>query len=220
MPTALVRPPGPRLAEGLVTHIERRPVDVERAERQWRRYVEALQDAGWDTVEVEAAPASPDAVFVEDTVVMFGTLAVITRPGAEERRAETAGTAAVIRRLGYDVATIESPGTLDGGDVLKVGSTVYVGVGGRSDEAGVSQLAHLIRPTGRTVIGVPVTKALHLKSTVTALPDGPVIGFAPLVDDPQVFPRFLAVPEESGAHVVDLGQHRLLMAADAPRSAA
>jgi len=69
------------------------------------------------------------------------------------------------------------------------------------------------------VITVPLTKVLHLKSAVTALPDGTVIGYPPAIDDPAIFPRFLPVPEESGAHVVLLGDGRLLMAADAPRSA-
>ncbi|MGH3369227.1 MAG: N(G),N(G)-dimethylarginine dimethylaminohydrolase, partial [Nocardioidaceae bacterium] len=69
------------------------------------------------------------------------------------------------------------------------------------------------------VIGVPVTKVLHLKSAVTALPDGTVIGYPPMVDDPDVFPSFLPVPEEAGAHVVLLGDGRLLMASSAPRTA-
>jgi dimethylargininase len=219
MPTALVRPPGPRLADGLVTHIDRVPVDGQLARSQWERYVDTLQRTGWDTVEVDAAPDHPDAVFVEDTVVVFGGLAVLARPGAAVRRDEVTATAAVVERLGYDTAFIEPPGTLDGGDVLKVGAQVYVGHGGRTDADGIAQLTTLLRPRGLTVTAVPVTKALHLKSVVTALPDGTVIGFEPLIDDPTVFAQFRAVPEESGSHVVDLGDGRLLMAADAPRSA-
>jgi dimethylargininase len=70
------------------------------------------------------------------------------------------------------------------------------------------------------VVVVPILKVLHLKSAVTALPDGSVIGFVPLVDDPSLFPRFMPVPEESGSHVVLLGENRLLMASDCPQSAA
>lgn len=216
---ALVRRPGPRLAEGLVTHIERTPVDVVLAARQWAAYVDVLRVEGWEVHEVEPAPQCADAVFVEDTMVVFGDVAVISRPGAESRRAEIDAAEQAARALGLTIERIAAPGTLDGGDVLKVGSTVYVGRGGRTNAEGIAQLTAHLEPRGATVVTVPISKVLHLKSAVTALPDGTVIGFEPLVDDPGVFPRFLAVPEESGAHVVLLGGNRLLMAADAPRSA-
>lgn len=218
-PTALVRRPGPRLAEGLVTHIERRPVDPTLALRQWEAYVAALESAGWDLVEVPPADACPDAVFVEDTVVMFRNVAVISRPGADERKPEIEGTEKVLEALGCSMNRIHGPGTLDGGDVLKVGDTVYVGRGGRTNAEGAAQLRSILEPLGATVITVPVQKVLHLKSAVTALPDGTVIGHLPLVDDVAVFDRFRPVPEESGAHVVLIGEDRVLMAADAPRSA-
>ena len=83
---ALVRRPSPRLADGLITHIDRSDhVDAELAQRQWDGYVAALRDAGWTTHEVPAAPDCPDSVFVEDTMVVYGDLAVISRPGADER---------------------------------------------------------------------------------------------------------------------------------------
>lgn len=216
---ALVRRPGPRLADGLVTHIERTPVDVELARRQWDGYVAALREAGWDTVEVPPADDCPDAVFVEDTMVVLADLAVIARPGADGRRAETAEAERVVAEQGYRLARIEPPGTLDGGDVLKVGDRVYVGQGGRTNEDGLSQLRHLLQPLGAEVVGVPVRRVLHLKSAVTALPDGTVIGYPPLVDDPSVFPEFLAVPEEPGAHVVLLDGSRVLMSSAAPATA-
>jgi dimethylargininase len=219
-PTALIRPPGLRLAEGLVTHIDRVPVDPPRAARQWVAYVEALESAGWDLVEVPPADDCPDSVFVEDAVVMFRNLAVITRPGADQRKPEVIDVEKVVDGLGCSINRIRAPGTLDGGDVLKVGDTVYVGRGGRTNAEGVAQLRSILQPLGADVITVPVQKVLHLKSAVTALPDGTVIGYPPLVDDPAVFDRFRPVPEESGAHVVLLGDDKLLMAADAPRSAA
>jgi dimethylargininase len=106
--------------------------------------------------------------------------------------------------------------------VLKIGSTVYVGRSGRTNDSGIAQLAEALEREGAQVRAVPVTKVLHLKSAVTALPDGTVIGYPPLVDDPGAFERFLPVPEEAGAQVVlldDDGEHRLLMASSAPRSA-
>ncbi len=195
---ALVRRPSPRLAEGLLTHLDRTPVDVDLALRQWEGYVAALAAEGWEIVEVPAADDCPDAVFVEDTVVVYGDLAVISRPGADERQPETAGTEQTLRGLGYRIARIEAPGTLDGGDVLKHGGTVWVGLGGRTNQAGLDQLAALLAPLGAEVVGVPVTKVLHLKSAVTALPDGTVVGFEPLVDDPAAWDRVPAGARGAG----------------------
>ena len=125
---ALVRRPSPRLAEGIVTHIERQPVDYHLALKQWERYVEAMEAAGWEIVEVPPADDCPDAVFVEDAVVVFRNVAVITRPGAD---CPQAGDAPTSRRRSKSSAArinrIRPPGTLDGGDVLKVGDTIYVG---------------------------------------------------------------------------------------------
>lgn len=217
---ALVRPPSPRLADGIVTHIERTPVDLHLAMQQWRAYVDVLEANGWRTVEVPEAPDCPDAAFVEDTMVVYRDVAVIARPGADERKPEVAAAADTIASLGYRLARIEAPGTLDGGDVLKVGDTIYVGRGGRTNAEGIAQLAAAFEPLGATVVTVPITRVLHLKSAVTALPDGTVIGWEPVVDDVAVFPRFLAMPEEGGAHVVLLDDRRLLMSADCPQSAA
>jgi dimethylargininase len=215
---ALVRRPGPRLQDGLLTHLDRVPVDVEKAKRQWLGYAAAFQAEGWELYEVEPADDCPDAVFVEDTAVMYGDLAVITRPGADERKAETGGTELALAGLGYRTAHITAPGTLDGGDVLKHAGTVWVGLGGRTNEAGLEQLRGLLEPLGATVVGVPVSKVLHLKSAVTALPDGTVVGYDELVDDPTVFPSYLSVPEEPGAHVVLLDGQTVLMSTSAPRT--
>src|SRR5262249_24403877 len=141
-----------------------------------------------------------------------------TRPGADQRKPETDGTEKALSGLGYHFARIEAPGTLDGGDVLKHGGTVWVGLGSRTNRAGFDQLSALLSPLRAHVVGGPVTKVLHLKSAVTALPDGTVIGYDPLVDDPTVFPSYLSVPEESGAHVVLLDGHTVLMSTSAPRT--
>ncbi|MBP0459516.1 dimethylargininase [Streptomyces montanisoli] len=216
---ALVRQPSSRLDEGLVTHLERSPVDAVLALRQWEGYTTALARHGWETIEVAPADECPDGVFVEDTVVMFRNVALISRPGAAVRRPETAAVEEELARLGCSVNWVWEPGTLDGGDVLKVGDTVYVGQGGRTNAAGVAQVRAAFEPLGARVVAAPVSSVLHLKSAVTALPDGTVIGYQPLVDVPTVFPRFLPVPEPSGAHVVLLGGARLLMAASAPKTA-
>lgn len=216
---ALVRRPSPRLADGLVTHIGRSPVDVALAQQQWVEYVAALEANGWATTEVAPAPGLPDSAFVEDTMVVFRDVVVLARPGADERKPEVAAAAEAVRRFGYREVTIEAPGTLDGGDVLKVGDTIYVGNGGRTNQAGIKQLAAAFEPLGATVVTVPLNKVLHLKSAVTALPDGTIIGWEPAIDDISVFPRFLGMPEESGSHVVLLGGDKVLMSSDCPRSA-
>ena len=217
---ALVRPPGPLLADGLVTHIDRAPIDLQLANDQWNAYVAALEQAGWSITEVEPADQCPDAVFIEDAMVVFDDLCVITRPGAVSRQAEVVGAEAAALSAGLEIHRIAEPGTLDGGDVLKVDRTVYVGVGGRTNAPEVAQLTHVLARRGWVVRPVPVHRVLHLKSAVTALPDGTVVGYPDLVDDPSVFERFLAVPEPSGAHVVLLGSDRLLMSAGAPETAA
>lgn len=218
-PRILARRPSPRLATGELTHLDRVAVDADLALDQWQGYVDTFRARGWEVVEVDPADEHPDGVFVEDAVVVFGEVAVLTSPGAASRRGEVATVAAALDSLPVDVRRIERPGTLDGGDVLKVGRTVYVGRTARTNEAGIDQLRAIVEPAGWTVVAVPVTKVLHLKSAVTALPDGTIIGRTENVDDLSVFPAFLEVPEEHGTAVVDLGDGALLMSSDAPRTA-
>ena len=220
MSRLLVRRPSPLLAEGELTHLDRVPVDADLALTQWRGYVDAFRTRGWEIIEIDAADAQPDGVFVEDAVVMFGDLAVLCRAGAASRRGEAESVRARVSASGIELAEIVEPGTLDGGDVLKVGRTVYVGASSRTNAAGIAQLRELVEPRGWDVREIPVTKVLHLKSGVTALPDGTVIGFEPLVDDPALFPVFAGVPEEHGTAVVVLDEGTVLMSADAPETAA
>ncbi|MER7547719.1 dimethylargininase [Actinomadura sp.] len=215
--TALVRPPGPRIAEGIVTHAEPRPVDAALAARQHEAYVAALRSAGWLIRAVPPADDHPDAVFVEDALVVSGDVAIVCRSGEERRRGERAGAERAARELGLRIERIKAPGTLDGGDVLSVGDTVYVGRGARTNEEGICQLAHLLG--GRKVVPVDTRGCLHLKSALTALPDGGLIGMPDMVDT-SVLPCMRVAPEPSGAHVVILGPGHVLMAASAPRTAA
>ncbi len=143
-PFALVRRPAASLASGCVSFIERQPVDLDGARRQWTAYVGALRAHGWPTVEVAPDDTLPNSVFIEDAVVMFGELAVITNPGEPTRHPEIAAAAETIRRLGYRPVSI-TRGTFDGGDVLKVGRTAYVGLSGRTSAAAVDELRELLR---------------------------------------------------------------------------
>ncbi|BDI23796.1 dimethylargininase [Herbiconiux sp. L3-i23] len=215
---ALVRLPSRTLAAGAVTNIERSEVDTEVADDQWAAYVDALRGEGWSIVEVPLADGLADSVFVEDAVVIVGDLAILARSGAEHRRDEVDDVEATVRRLGLSIARITEPATLDGGDVLQVGDTVYVGRGGRTNADGIRQLRDLLRPTGRQVVAVPVSGALHLKSVVTALPDGTVLGHGDFVDS-SLFPHYLPVPEAEGSQIVVLGDDVVLISDAAPASA-
>lgn len=216
---ALVRKPSPRLNEGLVDNIERVPVDVPLAVQQWENYVVALQEAGWTTKEVPPVDDCPDAVFVEDSVVMYKNVAVSMHSGAPSRQPEPASTRQVVADLGCSLNQITEPGTMDGGDILKIGNTVYVGRGGRTNAEGVAQLRSILTPLGARVVAVPVTKVLHLKTAVTALPDGTVIGYPDFTDNPAIFERFISVPEPEGTAVVCLSDDHVLMSASAPKTA-
>ena len=215
---ALVRQPSPRLANGLLTFRKRETLDVGLAVRQWEGYVEAFQASGWQAIKVTPVDRCPDGVFIEDTMVVYGNVAVISRPWHPSRRPETGTAEAAVAALGYSIHRIRAPGTLEGGDILKVGHTIYVGLGSRTNADAALQLRSFLEPLGARVLTVPITKVLHLKSAVTALPDGTIIGYTPLVDNPGFFHHYLGMPEESGAHVVDLGGGRVLTAFDCPKS--
>ena len=217
---AIVRHPAASLARGEITHIKRKPVRLTKAEEQWAAYTAALEAEGFTTLELEQDDNFPDSVFVEDTVVMLGQDAVIASPGAESRRGEEAEMAAALDDLGLVSHHIRLPGTLDGGDVLKVGKTIYVGSSSRTNGEGIRQFRLIARDLGYTVVAVPVSRALHLKSSVTALPDGTVIGHSSLVDNPSLFERYLEVPEVSGVAVVVLSLSSVLIASSAPKTAA
>jgi dimethylargininase len=216
---ALVRRPSSRMADGITTHIHRVPADAGLAARQHQAYVDAVAGAGWAVREVSPADDLPDSAFVEDTVVVIGDLAVLTRPGADERRPEVAGADEAVRALGLEVVRIDEPGTLDGGDVLRAGRTVYVGRGGRTNAEGIRQLRTHAAGRGLAVVPVALHGVLHLKSAVTALPDGTFIASDLSRFDATPFPTMRRVPEETGSHVILLGGGTILMAASAPRTA-
>lgn len=166
MIVAITREVSPALGRCELTHLPRVAIDVEAARLQHARYRRALADLGCRVVELPAEPDLPDSVFVEDTAVVLDELAVITRPGAPSRRPETAAVARALAER-RPLAWIEPPGTLDGGDVLRVGRSIWVGLSGRSNPAGVGQLHALAAPHGYTVAPVAVRGCLHLKSAVT-----------------------------------------------------
>ena len=168
---AVTRAVSPSFARCELTHLAREPIDVARATAQHDAYESLLGALGATVVRVPAAPESPDAVFVEDTAVVLDEIAVLTRPGAGSRRAEPAAVAAVLAAH-RPVHTMTSPATLDGGDVLRLGRTLYVGRSSRTNGDGIEQLREFVEPLGYRVVPVAFTGCLHLKSAATAVGEG------------------------------------------------
>ena len=172
---ALCRAVSPAIADCELSFIGREPINVALAHLQHGEYVECLKKLGVSVIELPAEPGLPDSVFVEDTVLLFDELAVLTRPGAESRRAEVDAIAPTVKAVRTQVERISAPGTIDGGDVLRIGKRVFVGLSQRSNQAAIDQLAGMLKPYGYTVTAVPMQDCLHLKSAVTALSDDTVL---------------------------------------------
>ena len=171
---AITREVSPRFHECELTHIERTPIDLNRARAQHRGYVDALKRHGCDVLELPAEADLPDSVFVEDTAFILPHAAVITRPGADSRKPETE---TIIQALSphIELLYIHEPATLDGGDVLVVGKKIFVGISTRSNQDAIDQLNELLKEDGYMVIGVQLHDCLHLKSAVTRVDDNTLL---------------------------------------------
>jgi dimethylargininase len=167
---ALTREVPARIADCELTHLERVPIDRARAVVQHAAYETALRAAGCTIERFPATPDLPDSVFVEDAAVVFDEVAVITRPGAPSRRPETASVAAGLATY-RPMRAIGAPATIDGGDVLRVGRRVFVGLSSRTTAEGAHQLRAVLAPFGYAVETIVATGCLHLKSAVTAIDD-------------------------------------------------
>ncbi len=167
---AITRDVSASLAGCQLSFVPRVPIDVARAREQHAGYVRALESLGCRVLALPAQDDMPDAVFVEDVALVFDEVAVMTRPGAESRRGEGASVAPLLASL-RPMRAIEAPGTLDGGDVMRIGREVYVGRSARSNDAGIGQLRTLLEPFGYRVHAVVTHGCLHLKSAVTAVAD-------------------------------------------------
>lgn len=163
---AITREVSPNIGQCELTHLDRQPIDLSLAQAQHHQYEATLEALGCQLVRLPAEPTLPDSVFVEDTAIVLDEIALLTRPGAASRQAETASIAQALAPY-RTVQTIVAPGIVDGGDVLRIGKRLYVGLSSRSNEAAVAQMADLLRPFGYSVQGVQVQGCLHLKSAVT-----------------------------------------------------
>ena len=168
MRVAITREVSPGIGACELTHLERHAIDYERACLQHRAYEECLASLQCKILSLPAEPDLPDSVFVEDAAVVLRDAAVITPPGAESRRHETVGVAATLEPY-RELVRIETPGTLEGGDVLVLDRHIFVGISTRTNESGFQQLRSLVSPMGYDVTDVPIRDCLHLKSAVTRI---------------------------------------------------
>lgn len=146
-PTALVRSPGAELARCELTHLTRQPIDSARATAQHSEYHSALRAAGLEVISLPADPAFPDGVFVEDTAVILDEIAVLTSPAPQSRRGETAAIRAALSPH-RQCLQLPPDAFLEGGDVLRIGRTLFVGLSSRTSESGVLALEAAVRPSG------------------------------------------------------------------------
>lgn len=165
---AITRAPSPNLGACELTHLERVPIDAARAAAEHDAYERVLSELGCAIEQLPAEADLPDSVFVEDTAVVLPELAVITRPGAASRRPETASVARALGRY-RPLQHIDAPATMDGGDVLRVERTLYVGVTSRTSRDAVDQLRDFLQPFDYRVEGIEVHGCLHLKSAASWL---------------------------------------------------
>lgn len=193
---AITRGVSPAIADCELTHLDRRPIDYLAARAQHHAYEDTLRALGCEVLTLPPDPALPDSVFVEDTAVVFEEIAVIMRPGAPSRRPEIAATAVALRPY-RPLVRIAPPGSMDGGDVLRVGRTVFVGLTGRTNQAAIDQLTAGLAPHDYVVRSVPVHGCLHLKSAATQIASDTVL-CNPRWVDPAAFAR-LQVLEVDGA---------------------
>lgn len=214
---AIMRPPTTALARCALTYLERRPIDLQTALRQHAAYAAALEACGVTVRMLPALEAMPDAVFVEDTAVVVEECAVVARAGIESRRGEVESVEAALA-AGRPIIRITAPGTLEGGDVLRAGRTIFVGQTSRTNADGTRQLRETLAPHGYEVLPVTPTGCLHLKSAVTS------IGRETLLVNPEwvdvgLFARWQCVPvapeEPSGANALLVGE-TVHVAASAP----
>jgi dimethylargininase len=163
---AITRPVSRSILNCELTHLQRNPIDLELARLQHRAYEDALRRAGAEVHSLPEAPDLPDAVFVEDAAIVLDECAVLTRPGADSRKPEVESVRQALAPY-RKLFTIQAPATLDGGDVLTVGRTIFVGVSSRSNRTAIGQMQAFLDPYGYSLTGVQVTGCLHLKSAVT-----------------------------------------------------
>ena len=171
---AITRDVSPRFNECEITHIRRTPIDVKIAQSQHHEYVQVLKELGCAVLELPAEADLPDSVFVEDTAIVLSDVALITKPGADSRKPETESIARALAPY-RELVFIESPATVDGGDVLVVGKNIFVGLSTRSNKQAIDQMNQLLGKYGYKTQAVEMRDCLHLKTAVTRVDDNTLL---------------------------------------------
>ncbi len=164
---AIVRRPGRNFAEGITTSNLGKPC-FEKALEQHSAYCDALTRCGLELIVLEADERYPDGCFVEDTAIVTSEVAVITRPGAASRLGEEAEISKTLSEF-RKIETVKLPGTLEGGDVLRVENHFFIGISGRTNRDGARQLSAILSEYGYTASETEVGSGLHLKSGIACL---------------------------------------------------
>jgi dimethylargininase len=175
MLTAITRAVSSALVNCELSFVQRKPIDMERARAQHRAYEALLAKLSAKIISLPEEAELPDSMFVEDPAIVLDEVAIICPLGTETRRKEAPSIAAALekyRKLTY----IKLPGTLEGGDVLRIGKKIFVGVTKRSNPEGIRQLAVIVSAHGYELTAIPVTGCLHLKSAVTHLGKNTLLG--------------------------------------------
>ena len=197
---AVVRKPCSKLSEGITTAGLGKP-DFNKAIIQHRKYTEALNDCGFEVKILEADENFPDSVFVEDTAICTSKCTIITNPGAESRNGEKTGLRLILKDYFKQIEEIIFPGTLDGGDVMKVENHFYIGISGRTNKAGASQLMEILKYYGYSGSVIELKNLLHLKTGVSYLENNNLIVSGELIKikEFEQFNKIVISPEESYA---------------------
>jgi dimethylargininase len=220
MEIALTRDVSPAIQAAELTYLERQPIDYARAVAQHGSYCDALSRLGLRVLRLPADPACPDCCFVEDTAVVLDELAVVCAPTPMSRRPEVPPVANALAAF-RELVRLPEGAHVEGGDVLRLGRTLYAGLSSRTNQAGIVALAHAVEPFGYRVVPVPVSGCLHLKSAVTAIGDEAVIANPDWIDmgafaDVAVLPVHAQEPMAAnvlrarGVLVADAGHPRTL----------
>jgi len=199
MKIAITRRVSPAINHCELTHIARQPIDYERACTQHEQYENALRSLGLNVISLEAEPDLPDSVFVEDVGLVLDECAIMLNPGAASRRPEVATIEKALAPY-REIYRVQPPGTVDGGDILRVGKTIYVGKSTRSTENAIEQIRDILAPhnlkvTGRyQVRAVAVTGCLHLKSAVTQVSEDTLL----------INPQWVSKDDFPGMHFIEV----------------
>ena len=194
--SAIVKKPCKNFSKGLTTSSLGIP-DYEKVLEQHENYIKALRKCGLEVHILEADENHPDSTFVEDTAIVNEKCAIITNPGAQSRKGEVnAIFEALNEKYNYKkIERIDAPGTLDGGDVMRINKCYYIGLSSRTNKEGASQLAKILDSYGFTSRVVEMKESLHLKSGVNYILDNCLLSTDEFKDNP-LFQQFKIIPVE------------------------